>query len=138
MALFCIALFFSAVTGCSKKKNYSDLQNQMNGWANTLKNRDYAGYRAFEAYPKAPDQFAEMYREYYISDITVVDVSSQSDPRKSAEGRLFTEKTVTFGADIIMRSDGRRIPSSGTVELVNFSDAGQKWMIADKMITRKK
>ena len=127
-----------SVSGCSGKKNYSDIQNQMNGWANTLKNRDFAGYRAFEAYPKGPDQFADMYKEYYITDITVMDVSKESDERRAADGRLYTGKTVTFGADIVMRKDGGKIPSSGTVEMIRFADSGQKWFIADKTITRTK
>ncbi|MGL4369064.1 MAG: hypothetical protein ACRCUT_05245 [Spirochaetota bacterium] len=129
------AVFFA---GCSGKKDFSAEQSILGGWGNTLKNRDYAGYRAFEAYPRASEQFSEMYRDYYISNITVIDVSKPSGMRNSAEGKSFISKTVTFGADIIMRKDNSRIPASGTVDLLNFSDNSGRWLISGKTIIRSK
>ena len=133
-----IAVSVCAISwGCSGKKDFSKEQSLLTTWSSALKNMDFPAYAHLEAHPRQPEQFAEMYRDYYPSGIVVLDVSAVSEEKRDAENRLFTSKDVSFGADIIMRKDNSRVPAQGEVKLVRYKDQGS-WLIADKTIIRSK
>jgi len=133
-----ISVLMLAVAGCSDKKDFSKQQYIMNAWSQAIKNRDYTAYSKIEAHPKQPDQFMEMYKDYYPAEIFVVDVTKPSKERIDAEQKKCISRTVSFCVDIIMRKDGSKIPSTGSVELVQYTEGQGSWLIADKTIIRSK
>jgi len=133
-----IYFFILASAGifCSENKNYSEESALLNTWTASVKNKDYPLYRKVEAYPKTSDQFLEMYREYYPSRITVLNVEKLSDEFKDPEGRIFIKKTVSCAGEIVMRSDSKQVPFSGTFDLIRFKDSTKNWHIAGRTIIR--
>lgn len=136
LVLTAVLVCFSA--GCSGKKDFTKEQVLLNSWAAALKNRDYAAYSKIEAHPRTADAFSEMYKDYYPSDITVIGVSKPSEEKNDADMNRFVSRTVDFGLDIIMRKDNARIPSQGSVILVEYKNAPGVWLVADKTIIRTK
>lgn len=134
--LICFSILFSAGIHCAENKNYSEENALLNTWTVSVKNKDYSLYKIVEAYPKASDQFLEMYRDYYPSKITVTNVENISDEFKDPDGKVFIKKTVTCAGEIIMRSDSKQVPFSGTFDLIRFKDSGKKWQIAGRTIIR--
>jgi hypothetical protein len=122
--------------GCSHKKDYSAEQGLLNAWSVALKNRDFSLYSKYEAYPKTIDQFNEVYRDYYFSDIVVMDVGSTSDPLKNSNDESYVKKEISFSGYVISRKDQKRSPFTGKLDLVNFPSKKDLWLIANRMIVR--
>jgi hypothetical protein len=130
-------LILSAVAaGCSGKKDFSKEQSLLSGWSFAIKNRDYAAYSKLEAHPRSADQFLEMYKDYYPADIAVVSVSKASEEKNDADLNIYVSRTVDFGLNVIMRKDNARVPSLGSVVLVEYKKQPGVWLIADKTIMR--
>ena len=124
------------LTGCSKKPVYENERALLNSWAMSIRNKDYLLYRKFEAFPKTQDQFLEMYRDYYPADISVVRVSKPSEEKNDADLNIYVSRTVDFGMNVIMRKDNARVPSLGSVVLIQYRKQPDVWLVADKTIIR--
>ena len=133
-----VVLLLCAAAGCSGKKDFSKEQLLLNSWSSALKNRDFAAYSRIEAHPRSADQFLEMYKDYYPGDPVVLSVTKPSEEKPDADDKRFISRTVDFGLDIVMRRDGTKIPSLGSVVLVQYRGQSGTWLIADKTIIRSK
>ena len=138
IVLIIAAVLVSFSVGCSGKKDFSKEQVIMNSWSAALKNRDYAAYSKIEAHPRSVDAFNEMYKDYFPSDIVVIAVSKPSEEKNDVDMNRFVSRTVDFGLDIVMRKDNARVPSQGSVILVEYKKAPGVWLVADKTIIRTK
>ena len=128
-------MFFLAV-GCSHKKDYSMEQGLLNAWGSAIKNRDFSLYSKYEAYPKTIDQFNEIYKDYYFSDIIVIDISSPSDPLKNSNDELYIKKEASISGYVISRKDQKRSHFTGKIDLISMSSKKDLWMIANRIIVR--
>jgi len=124
-----------AYAGCSKEKDYSTEQGILSVWAQAVKNRDYSLYSKTSAYPRSIDQFNEVYKDYYISDITVVAVSDVSDPMKDPGGEKFKKKEVSFSGYTVTRKDMKKAPLSGKADLYQFDSKPGVWLVANRILT---
>ena len=132
-SLIAMLMFIAAIVSCSGKKDFSSEQGILNAWATAAKNRDNGAYSRVSAYPRTPDQFNEMYRDYYFADIIVVDVSGESDPVKGADGKSFVKKEISFTGYSVNRKDNKRSPMTGKVDLIKFKD-GTAWLVANRVV----
>lgn len=129
-----VSLFLvSAIVSCSSKKDFSAEQSLLGVWANAAKNRDLASYTRISAYPRSAEQFNEMYRDYYFSDIVVVDVSGESDSLKDSGGQSYVKKEISFTGYSVNRKDAKRSPMTGKVDLVKFS-GGTSWLVSSRVV----
>jgi hypothetical protein len=131
-----VTLLLFAAGGCSHKKDYSSEQGLLNAWGSSIKNRDYSLYSKYEAYPKTIDQFNEIYKDYYISDIIVVDISSTSDPLKNADDETYVKREASVSGYVVTRKDQKRYPFNGKIDLINLSSKKDVWTIANRIIVR--
>jgi hypothetical protein len=123
----------SAIISCSGKKDYSAEQGLLNMWANAAKNHDLGAYSRTSAYPRTAEQFNEMYRDYYFTDIVVVDVSGISDPVKDPGSQTFVKKEISFTGYSVNRKDNKKSPMTGKVDLVKFT-GGTSWLVASRVV----
>jgi len=126
---------------CSDTKNFTEETALINTWAVAVKNKDYQLYHKIEAYPKTAEQFSEIYRDYYPSLITVIDVEETAEEQKDPAGKKFSKKIVKCAGEIVMRSNSRKLPFSGTFDVIQFQDSNNKdsahgWKIAGRTIIR--
>jgi HJR/Mrr/RecB family endonuclease len=131
-------LLLCAAAGCSGKKDFSKEQLLLNSWSAALKNRDYSAYTRLEAHPRSADQFLEMYKDYFPGDPIVMSVTKPSEEKSDVDDKRYISRTVDFGLDIVMRKDGTKIPSQGSVVLVQYRNQSGTWLVADKTIIRSK
>jgi hypothetical protein len=135
IALTIAACMMFSYAGCSKEKDYSTEQGILSVWAQAVKNRDYSLYSKTSAYPRSIDQFNEVYKDYYISDITVVAVSDVSDPMKDPGGEKFKKKEVSFSGYTVTRKDMKKAPLSGKADLYQFDSKPGVWLVANRILT---
>jgi hypothetical protein len=133
--MLCIFVLFVA-GGCSHKKDYSMDQGLLNAWAVAIKNRDFALYSKYEAYPKTVDQFNEIYKDYYFSDINVINVSSPSDPLKNSNDEMYIRKEASISGYVISRKDQKRNPFTGKVDLIYPVSGKGVWKITNRIVVR--
>jgi len=131
-----LSLMLFAAGGCSRKKDYSSEQGFLNAWGTAIKTRDFSLYSKYEAFPKTIDQFNEIYRDYYFSDIFVVDISSPSDPLKDFNDEMYIKKEASIAGYIVFRKDQRRSPFSGKIDFINRTSRKDVWLIANRIIVR--
>jgi hypothetical protein len=124
-----------AFAGCSKEKDYSSEQGILSVWAQALKNRDYSLYSKTSAYPRTVEQFNEAYKDYFISDVTVVAVSDVSDSLKDSGGVSYKKKEVSFSGYTVTRKDMKKAPLTGKADLYQFDSKPGVWLVANRILT---
>ena len=135
--IFLIGLvFFASVLFCTKQKDYSDIENVMNRWANSIRYLNYAEYSKIEANPKDINTFNVMYQRYYISNIKIVEVDDVMHKGTDSEGQSYKFKNVKFIAIIYKRDTGKEEQIvNGDVKLIRYISGKKKekgWLLSNK------
>jgi hypothetical protein len=136
LVLTLLSFVLFAAIGCSHKKEYSSEQGFLNAWGTAIKNRDYSLYSKYEAYPKTVDQFNEIYRDYYFSDINVIDIGSPSDPLKNSDNEMYIKKEASISGFVVSRKDQKKFPFTGKIDFISRESRKDVWMIANRIIVR--
>jgi hypothetical protein len=135
IVIICAICCMYVLIGCSKEKDYSAEQGVLNVWAQAVKNRDYSLYSKCSAYPRSIDQFNEVYKDYYITDVTVVAVTDVSDPMKDPGGDSYKKKEVSFSGYTVSRKDMKKASLTGKADLYQFDSKPGVWLVANRILT---
>jgi hypothetical protein len=122
--------------GCSEKKSYENERALLNSWALSIKNKDYQLYKKLDASPKPMEQFLEMYKEYYLSNIVIKEVSDPSKEKTDSEGKIFIKCDIICSGDIIMRKDSRKSPFAATFECIHYKNSASEWLVSGRTLIR--
>ncbi|MEW6526817.1 MAG: hypothetical protein AB1444_09145 [Spirochaetota bacterium] len=121
---------------CSKKKDYSDIENLLAQWAYAIKNLNYHEYCRLEAYPKDIHTFNAMYQQYYISNIKIVEVDEKLHNGTDNDGKPYEFKNVRFIASLYNRQTNREEQIiNGDIKLIRYISGSQKdrgWLLSNR------
>ena len=139
-----LAAMMVLATGCSKKEDLSQYDVLLRKWCRSLRDLNYANYRACEAHPKSAPVFQEMYRDYYFEDIMIVDIEDPDDEnrKKDPEGNEFRYRGADFECSEVSRRTGR--PTQvvrGNVLFVRYLEGPRKGdgrLLSNRTIVRIK
>jgi len=135
--LLCILLFF-ALFSCSNQRDYSDIENLLNRWANSVRYLNYAEYTKLEAYPKDSNTFKIMYQNYYITNLQIVEVDDKLHNGTDSDGKPYEFKNVKFIATIINRQSGKgEQVVNGDIKLIRYVTGAKKekgWLLSNRTL----
>jgi hypothetical protein len=124
------------ITSCSKKKDYSDIENLLNQWAYAIKSLNYNEYSRLEAFPKDVNTFNTMYQQYYISNIKIVEVDRTLHNATDNDGKPYEFKNVKFIASMYNRRTNRvEQIINGDVKLIRYISGSKKdrgWLLSNR------
>lgn len=139
-AIFSIALVL--LFSCKDEGKISEPERVLQKWVKAVEKMDYNLYSKCEAYPKPADVFSEMYKDYYLVDLMVMDVEDENKEniRKDYKGDSFLHRSVTFEATAVNRNTGKPYQlHRGDSVFIKFTDGKRKddgWLISNRTITR--
>jgi len=126
------------ITSCSKKKDYSDIENLLNQWAYAIKSLNYNEYSRLEAYPKDVNTFNTMYQQYYISNIKIVEVDRTLHNATDNDGKPYEFKNVRFIASLYNRQTNREEQIiNGDIKLIRYVSGSKKdrgWLLSNRTL----
>lgn len=121
---------------CSKKKDYSDIDNLLTQWAYAIRNLNYSEYSRLEAYPKDINTFNAMYQQYYIANIKIVKVDEKLHHGTDNDGKPYEFKNVQFIASLYNRQTGREQQIvNGDIKLIRYISGSKKnrgWLLSNR------
>ncbi|MEJ5361779.1 MAG: hypothetical protein WBK20_12705 [Spirochaetota bacterium] len=121
---------------CSKKKDYSDIENLLVQWAYSIKNLNYNEYTRLEAYPKDINTFNTMYQQYYISNIKIVEVDDKLHRGTDNDGKPYEFKNVRFIASLYNRQTSREEQIiNGDIKIIRYISGAKKdrgWLLSNR------
>lgn len=131
-----------ACAGCSKKEKDTELQKVLDRWARSTRELNYTEYEKSEAFPKSPPVFREMYRHYYLTDITVThsDEADEAVVRKGPDGMDVMAREVSFKCTEVHRETKKPVNLvRGNVTLIRFTESERKkngWLLWNRSLVR--
>lgn len=129
------------ITSCSKKKDYSDIENLLYQWAYAIKSLNYNEYSRLEAYPKDVNTFNTMYQQYYISNIKIVEVDKTLHNATDNDGKPYEFKNVRFIASLYNRQTNREEQIiNGDIKLIQYISGSKKdrgWLLSNRTFIYK-
>jgi hypothetical protein len=135
-ALIMLIILSLIITSCSKKKDYSDIENLLNQWAYAIKSLNYNEYSRLEAFPKDVNTFNTMYQQYYISNIKIVEVDRTLHNATDNDGKPYEFKNVKFIASMYNRQTNRvEQIINGDVKLIRYISGSKKdrgWLLSNR------
>ncbi|TAL33004.1 MAG: hypothetical protein EPN93_15170 [Spirochaetes bacterium] len=140
MRIALVTLLFAPLVvwpGCGKPK-FAGPQQVLANWSRSIQDLNYAEYSRCEAYPRGADVFAEMYRDFYFTDmmVTSIEEPSESDVKTDYEGNAYIHCSLSFEAGVIKR--GAAHPSQlarGDAVFIKFAEgkrAKQGWLMSNR------
>ncbi|MCX8124895.1 MAG: hypothetical protein N3F66_12145 [Spirochaetes bacterium] len=125
-------------TTCSKKKDYSQIENLLNQWANAIKYLNYTDYCRLEANPKDSNTFNVMYQQYYISNIRIVEVDDTLHNGTDSDGKPYEFKNVRFIASLYNRQTNREEQIvNGDIKIIRYVSGPKKekgWLLSNRTL----
>jgi hypothetical protein len=123
--------------GCGKEK-FAGPQQVLAKWTRAIQELNYTEYAQCEAYPKGADVFAEMYRDFYFTDmmVTSLEEPSEKDVRRDYDGNPYIHCALSFEAGVVKRGAAR--PSQvarGDAVFMKFTEgkrARQGWLVSNR------
>jgi len=123
---------------CSNQRDYSDIENLLNRWANSVRYLNYAEYIKLEAYPKDSNTFKTMYQNYYITNLQIVEVDDKLHNGTDSDGKPYEFKNVKFIATIINRQSGKgEQVVNGDIKLIRYATGTKKekgWLLSNRTL----
>ena len=136
--LFTMAFFVS----CKKDNKTTEPEYVLQRWAKAIEELNYRSYSKCEAYPKDVSVFKEMYRDYYLADMMVVDVPkpNEEDVRKDYKNESYIHTSIRFEPSAVKRDTKKPYQLiRGDAVFVKFLDGGRKndgWLLSNRTLTR--
>ncbi len=130
------------LSSCKKEEKIPEPVYVLQKWSKSLEKLDYKKYSKCEAYPKAERVFRDMYRDYYIIDITAIDVedADEENVSKNYKGDSYIHRSVSFEGTAVKRDSKKPYQLiRGDAVFVKFIDGKRKkdgWLISNRTITR--
>lgn len=141
-AVAAVLIIVFAVSGCKKKEYFPEPELILNKWSKATLDLDYETYKKCEAYPREKGVFNEMYRYFYFTDITIINIEKldEKDIRTDFEGNRFHKRNVVFECAEVSRSGKVKVKQvKGEVFFVKFLDGDRVkdgWLMANRTIIR--
>lgn len=132
-----------AILSCSgKKKTYPEAEQVLHRWSRAIENLNYADYKATEVYPKELPVFMEMYREYYLADLMIIEAEkiNEKDVKKDDEGNSYIKRNLKFEcAEVKRRTRKPSMLIMGDVDMIKFIDGSRSkdgWLMSNRTLIR--
>ncbi len=133
-----------ALTSCKKEEKPAEPGFILDKWANATEKLDYRAYSSCEVNPKEVRVFAEMFRTYFIKDISIISVEKldREDVRSNSAGHKYIKTDVSFsGIEISRKTKSPVQRLRGDVMFVKFLDGPKKddgWLMFNRTLVRIK
>lgn len=132
-------LFFSS---CKRQEPFVDPAYIFLKWSGAVKTLNYKDYSECEAFPKDPDVFRNLYRDFYYGDLIIRDMSkfNESDVKSDFEGYKFNHRMLYFECKRISRETGKTVENmKGEVEFIKYIDGpriNRGWLMHNRTLIR--
>ncbi len=140
-----IILSLIIITACSgKKETYPEAEQVLHKWSKSIEALNYSDYKACEAYPKEQNVFLEMYKEFFLADLMIIEADkiNEKDVKKDQDGNSYIKRNLKFDCAEVKRKT--RKPSVliiGDVDMVKFIDGKRSkdgWLMSNRTLIRMK
>jgi len=138
LALSFLILFIS----CKKEEKFAEPDFVLQKWSEAIKSQNYKNYKRYEANPKSPQVFREIYREFYFSDVFVVEIEDldKEKIKEDHEGNPYLQRSVTFECTEVKRKTGKPVKLvRGNVLFIKYTEGKRKkegWLMFNRTLTR--
>ncbi len=136
LALMAMPLLLS----CKEPPEFEEPSRVLAKWALAIKQLNHSLYRSCEAFPKQAAVFAEIYRDFYYDDLTVIESERKDsgEQQKDHEGNLFRSREVSFECYVVSRKTGKRVRKmNGSVSMIKYSEkrSSEGWLMFNRTLT---
>jgi hypothetical protein len=140
--LILIVFMLSACSG--KKKTYPEAEQVLHKWAKAIEILNYNDYIATEVYPKEHPVFIEMYKEFYLADLMIVEADkiNEKDVKKDNQGNSYIKRNLKFEcAEVKRKTRKHSVLIMGDVDMIKFIDGKRikdGWLMSNRTLIRIK
>ncbi len=135
-----LIVLIMGVFSCKDEHRFVEPNFVLTKWAGAIQTFNYRDFAACEAYPRGEATFREMYRHYYLVDVTATEVEpvDQKKIRTDQAGNRFLHRALDFEASIINRQTKK--PTGvlrGNAVFVRFLDgsrSGDGWLMSNRTL----
>ena len=133
-------LILTLCVSCKEKELFYEPDKVLNKWARAIEKLDYKSYKSCEASPKEQQTFYEMYKEYYPTDVMVVDVSDldEEDVRETSDGEKYLVRNVQFEWTEVQRETRKPVKlMRGDIDFIQFQDEKRRnegWLMFNRTL----
>ena len=133
-------LLIMGILSCKDEARFVEPNFVLTKWAGAIRNLNYRDFAACEAYPRGEATFREMYRHYYLTDVTATEVEpvDQEKIRTDHAGNRFLHRALDFEASMINRQTKNQTGVlRGNAVFVRFLDgkrAGDGWLLSNRTL----
>lgn len=123
--VFLLLAFILSGTSCKQKEAFVDPVYVFLKWSSAIKNLNYREYSECEAFPKDDLVFRELFKDYYFSDLQILNLGkyNENELKRDPEGYKYKLRKVYFECKRVERETSRFVQEmKGDVEFVWFTD----------------
>ena len=137
--LIIVIMFFSS---CKRQEPFVDPAYIFLKWSSAVKTLNYKDYSECEAFPKDPDVFTNLYRDFYYGDLIIRDMAkfNENDIKSDFEGYKFNHRMLYFECKRISRETGKTVENmKGEVEFIKYIDGpriNRGWLMHNRTLIR--